>query len=146
MTVITFEKIHEQATIPQRGSPLSAGLDLSIVLERKLPSVLLPGQRMVIKTGLKFMTESTDIYLRIAPRSGLSIKHGIDVLAGVIDADYRGEIMIGVMNNSNTVFTLKSGMKMAQLICEKIAIPEIIEGVVSDITERGVAGFGSTGI
>lgn len=82
---------------------------------------------------------------RVAPRSGLAAKHGIDTLAGVIDADYRGQVGVILANLSDTDFEIKIGDRIAQLIVEKIAMPEVV--VVEKLEEsvRGAGGFGSTG-
>lgn len=81
----------------------------------------------------------------MAPRSGLAVKHGIDVGAGVIDADYRGPLKILVFNLSDTDFEVKEGDRLAQLILERIVNPEVAVVKELDATVRGVGGFGSTG-
>merc|ERR1719319_237928 len=85
-------------------------------------------------------------YARLAPRSGLAWKHGIDVFAGVIDADYRGEVKVILYNTQDEAFTVKTGDRIAQLILEQIATPEV--AVVEDLeaSVRGSGGFGSTGV
>lgn len=85
-------------------------------------------------------------YGRIAPRSGLAYKNGIDVLAGVIDADYRGDVGVILLNTGDSDFIIKDGDRIAQIIIEKIDMCELI--VVEDlgITDRGEGGFGSTGV
>lgn len=85
-------------------------------------------------------------YGRVAPRSGLAVKHFIDVGAGVIDEDYRGPLGVVLFNHSQNDFAVKKGDRIAQLLLEKIATPDI--EVVEDLdeTERGAGGFGSTGI
>lgn len=84
-------------------------------------------------------------YGRVAPRSGLAAKHGIDTMAGVIDADYRGQVGVILANLSDTDFEIKEGDRIAQLIIEKIVMPEVV--VVEKLAEsvRGAGGFGSTG-
>ena len=84
-------------------------------------------------------------YGRIAPRSGLAFKHGIDVLAGVIDADFRGEVGVILVNHTDTHFSVEGGDRIAQLILERIDTPSVHEVVDVGATERGHAGFGSTG-
>ena len=98
---------------------------------------------MLIPTGWKFKLPP-GTYGRIAPRSGLSLK-GIDVGAGVIDRDYRGEIKVLLINNSAQPFAVNKGDRIAQLICEKIVYPYIKEDIL-DYTTRGDKGFGSTGL
>lgn len=88
-------------------------------------------------------------YGRLAPRSGLAWKNHIDVGAGVIDADYRGEVKVLLFNFSDQDFTVKRGDRIAQLICEVIAVPEVDEiGEDEELaaTQRGAGGFGSTGV
>ncbi|XP_006817345.1 deoxyuridine 5'-triphosphate nucleotidohydrolase-like [Saccoglossus kowalevskii] len=84
-------------------------------------------------------------YGRVAPRSGLAVKHFIDVGAGVIDQDYRGNVGVVMFNFSESEFEVKKGDRIAQLICEKIYMPELEECEKLDDSERGVGGFGSTG-
>lgn len=86
-------------------------------------------------------------YGRVAPRSGLAAKHSIDVLAGVIDADYKGVIQVILYNHGETDFEVKVGDRIAQLVFESILHPEVAEGRVTDLesTARGAGGFGSTG-
>lgn len=84
-------------------------------------------------------------YGRVAPRSGLAAKHFIDVGAGVIDEDYRGNVGVILFNHSTVPFEVKKGDRIAQLICEQIFYPSIEEVETLSITERGAGGFGSTG-
>lgn len=84
-------------------------------------------------------------YGRIAPRSGLAAKNFIDVGAGVVDEDYRGNLGVVLFNHATTAFEVKQGDRIAQLICEKIFYPEIEEVKSLNETERGAGGFGSTG-
>ena len=84
-------------------------------------------------------------YGRIAPRSGLTVKHALDVGAGVVDEDYRGEIKVVMFNLSNEDFLVTKGMRIAQLVCERIWYPSIEKVDSVDETKRGEGGFGSTG-
>ena len=86
------------------------------------------------------------VLFSVAPRSGLAWKHSIDVGAGVIDADYRGSVGVILFNHSDVDFEVKLGDRIAQLIIEKIITPEVMEVEDLDCTERGVGGFGSTGV
>jgi len=152
-------KIHTDSIIPTRGSNYAAGLDLyayiqSTEFEDPQTIILAPGQRESILTGIKIGLPNTECYGKIAPRSGTSIiRHssglalgGIDVAAGVIDRDYRGEVKVVLVNNSTVDFTIKHGQRIAQLIIEK-TIPVKIEEVFElDATSRGANGFGSTGM
>ena len=85
-------------------------------------------------------------YGRIAPRSGLAWKHFIDVGAGVVDADYRGNVGVVLYNHSDVDFEIKAGDRVAQLVLEKIATPDVVELESLDETDRGAGGFGSTGV
>ena len=85
-------------------------------------------------------------YGRIAPRSGLAAKHGVDVGAGVIDADYRGEVKILLINHSDVKFDIKKGDRIAQLVLERISLAELNEVSELEETQRGQKGFGSTGV
>ena len=134
-------KCHEHAVLPKRGSNLSAGSDLHSVLDY----VIEPKSRCLISTGLK-MQFPHDVYARIAPRSGLALKNGIDVMAGVIDPDYTGEIKVLLYNTSDIKFEIQRGDRIAQIIFEQFKYPNFSE--VSEITEteRSSGGFGSSGI
>lgn len=135
---LKIEKSSEKAIVPVRGSKLAAGYDLFSAEAKIIP----PLSRTVINTGISIKTpEGT--YGRIAARSGLSVNN-IDVGGGVIDSDYTGELKVILINNNIYQFEVKEGMKIAQLICEKICYPklEIVEKLQS--TERGSNGFGST--
>lgn len=139
--MIKFYKVRPDAIIPQRATPGSAGFDLRADMER---SVLLePGHRTTIKTGIS--TElSPDVVGLIWPRSGLSVDHGLDKLAGVIDSDYRGEIKVALINHGDKPVRIDPGQKMAQIIFQQVLTEaEIGSGVISE-TERGSGGFGST--
>lgn len=141
---LLVKKLSDNATLPVRGSTLSAGYDLSASREASIP----PGGRGIVHTDLAIACP-VGTYGRIAPRSGLAIKKGIDVGAGVVDADYRGEVGVILFNHDPaTTFEVKKGDRVAQLILEKIcmaSIEEVIDGDL-DATVRGSGGFGSTGV
>ncbi len=141
MSKIYFKKLHNNAVIPTRGSAFSVGLDLSSVES----ATIAPGERAIVATGLATIIPN-DSYLRIAPRSGLAAKHGIDVLAGVVDSDYRGEIKVILINLGKDTFEINPGDRIAQAILEKCVLADV--ETVEDLTDsdRGAAGFGSTGI
>ncbi|CAK9178530.1 unnamed protein product [Ilex paraguariensis] len=139
--LLLVTKLSENAVLPSRASALSAGYDLSSAIEAKVPA---RGKAM-IPTDLSIaLPEGT--YARIAPRSGLAWKHSIDVGAGVIDADYRGPVGVILFNHSDVDFEVKAGDKIAQMIIQKILIPEVAEVDDLDSTARGAGGFGSTGV
>ncbi|XP_059746271.1 deoxyuridine 5'-triphosphate nucleotidohydrolase, mitochondrial isoform X1 [Bos taurus] len=103
-----------------------------------------PMEKVLVKTDIQIALPS-GCYGRVAPRSGLAAKHFIDVGAGVIDEDYRGNVGVVLFNFGKEKFEVKKGDRIAQLICERIFYPEIEEVQVLDDTERGSGGFGSTG-
>lgn len=130
---------------PVYATPLSAGMDIRANLQE--PLTLNPLQRMLIPTGLYIaLPEGYECQAR--PRSGLAVKHGITVLnsPGTIDADYRGELKILLVNLSDTPFVIEPGERIAQLVVAKHEHVEWSEVEVLDETERGEGGFGSTGV
>ncbi len=130
--------------LPQYETKDSAGLDLKAVCEE--PIILKPLERQIIKTGLHIALP-TGYEAQIRPRSGLAAKHGISVLnsPGTIDADYRGEIGVILVNLSQDDFEITDGMRVAQMVIAKFEQAEFIEVEELDETERGEGGFGSTG-
>lgn len=138
--VLEVKLLSDAAKLPTRGSEEAAGLDLYASED----AFVLAGRRKIISTGVSVSIPKGH-YGRVAPRSGLAAKNGIDVLAGVIDSDYRGELKVILLNTDYKTFTIQRGERIAQLIIEKIAIPEVIEVQDLDNTHRGAAGFGSTG-
>lgn len=140
IAVLEFKRVDERATLPSRGSELSAGLDLYSIEDITIG----PKQRTLAKTGLAVAIPPGH-YGRIAPRSGLAMKHGLDVLSGVIDSDYRGEIGCLLYNTGDEPIHLPAQTKMCQLIIEKIELPTAVWSNELDDTTRGSGGFGSTG-
>ncbi|HEV7843124.1 MAG TPA: dUTP diphosphatase [Pyrinomonadaceae bacterium] len=133
-------KLHAAARLPTRGSQFAAGLDLY-----SIETVIIPAHgRTAVRTGLSVAIPH-GFYGRVAPRSGLAVRHGLDVLAGVIDSDYRGEIMCALVNHGEEPFEIAEGMRVAQLVVEAIATPEPVWSADLSETERGGGGFGSTG-
>ena len=139
---LKFLKLHPAAKLPARGSADAAGLDLFAVEEVTLEA---RGGRAMVRTGLS-VAIPRGFYGRVAPRSGLAARHGLDVLAGVIDSDYRGEIMCALVNHGAQTLTLEAGQRIAQLIVEAIITPEPAWADALDETARGAGGFGSTGV
>ena len=137
--VLRFKKLDERAVLPKRGSVLAAGLDVCSIDDIEIG----PRRRIVAKTGLA-VAIPPGFYGRIAPRSGLASKHGLDVLAGVIDSDYRGEICCLLYNTGDEPIRLAAGSKICQLILEQIITPEPAWATDLDETARGAGGFGST--
>jgi dUTP diphosphatase len=139
LTLLRFKQLDARAVLPKRGSALAAGLDLFSIEDVELPS----RQRAMVRTGLA-VAIPPGFYGRVAPRSGLAAKNGLDVLAGVIDSDYRGEICCILYNTGDDVISLQAGSKICQLILEQIITPEAAWVVDLDETARGAGGFGST--
>jgi len=137
---LEFKKLYPAAKLPARGSRFAAGLDLSSIEDQTIRA----HERAIVRTGLAVAVPH-GFYGRIAPRSGLAIKHGLDVLAGVIDSDYRGEIMCALVNHGDESIEIKAGMRVAQLLIEAIATPEPCWSEDLSETQRGGGGFGSTG-
>ncbi|XP_008068153.2 deoxyuridine 5'-triphosphate nucleotidohydrolase, mitochondrial isoform X1 [Carlito syrichta] len=137
---LRFARLSEHASAPTRGSARAAGYDLYSAYDYTIP----PMEKALVKTDIQIALPS-GCYGRVAPRSGLAAKHFIDVGAGVIDEDYRGNVGVVLFNFGKEEFEVKKGDRIAQLICERIFYPEIEEVQVLDDTERGAGGFGSTG-
>ncbi|XP_010677507.1 deoxyuridine 5'-triphosphate nucleotidohydrolase [Beta vulgaris subsp. vulgaris] len=141
LSFFKVKKLSEKAVVPSRGSPFSAGYDLSSAVDTKVPA----RGKALIPTDLSIAVPP-GTYARVAPRSGLAWKHSIDVGAGVIDADYRGPVKVILFNHSDVEFEVKVGDRIAQLIIEKIITPDVLEVDDLDATVRGAGGFGSTGV
>jgi dUTP pyrophosphatase len=141
-----IKKLNDNVIVPKYGSEYAAGLDICSSINIIIP----PRTRKLIPSGISVSwsgEDATKYYLRVAPRSGLSVKNNIDIGAGVIDYDYRGEIFICFINNDNEKeYEIKNGDRIAQLILTKIeTFNEITEVDEHDDTNRGINGFGSTG-
>ena len=130
--------------LPHYATPLSAGLDLRANIES--PITLQPLQRCLVPTGL-YMALPAGYEAQVRPRSGLAIKKGITVLnsPGTIDADYRGEICIILVNLSNEPFVIEDGERVAQMVIARHEQAEWEEVETLDETERGAGGFGHSG-
>jgi dUTP pyrophosphatase len=136
---LKFFRIHPGAILPVRATPLSAGLDISAIEAVRIE----PNCRATCRTGLS-VEIPPGFYGRIAPRSGLAIRFGLDVLAGVIDSDYRGEIMCVLINHGEEPATFEPGDRIAQLIIECISSPSVEWADALTNTERSDGGFGSS--
>lgn len=149
MLELKFKILSPHGWMPVYGSDKAAGLDLFAAHG----AVIRPGQRQLIKTNVS-VALNPGTYGRIAPRSGLALKHGIDTLAGVIDEDYRGDIGVilyntnspqrDLLDNRSHTFHVNPGDRIAQLIIEKIERPTPVAVDDLDATERNDGGFGST--
>ena len=131
--------------LPQYATPQSAGMDLRANIDE--PVVLQPMQRRLIPTGL-FIALPQGYEAQVRPRSGLALKHGITVLntPGTIDADYRGEVMVLLVNLSDEPFTVNEGERIAQMVIARHEQGEWEPVEVLDDTERGAGGYGHTGV
>ena len=138
---LQVKKLVDNARLPVMGSKFAAGYDLCAVHEAVVPA----RGKACIGTGLAFGIPIGN-YGRIAPRSGLAAKNSIHVGAGVIDADYRGEVKVLLFNLSDTDFAVAEGDRIAQMIIEKYTPTILCEVETLDETVRGDGGFGSTGI
>lgn len=139
---INIKKLTDSAIIPTQGTAFAAGFDLYSAED----AVVVSGTRKLIKTNIS-MEITPGYYGRIAPRSGLAYKNGIDVLAGVIDSDYRGDIGVILYNtDSNIDFYVKKGDRIAQIIFEACYSAVFHELEKLDNTSREAGGFGSTGV
>jgi dUTP pyrophosphatase len=142
---LNVTKLVPHAILPARSTTGAAGYDLFSTDNY----VVLPGRRVVVSTGVT-VNLPPGTYGRIAPRSGLAVKHGLDTLAGVIDPDYTGEVKVVLQNlDVNQPFVIRPGYRIAQLILENFTTVDVVEvqgECTGLITERGANGFGSTGI
>jgi dUTP pyrophosphatase len=134
------KRLCSHAILPRRATAGSAGFDLF----SSDSATLNPGDLVCVSTGIAIKVPP-GTYGRIAPRSGITVKHNIHVGAGVIDADYTGEIKVVLCNNGKNSVTFNAFERIAQLIIEKIEVPEILEVLELGETGRGSGGFGSTG-
>ena len=149
MTTVRVERLPhaEGLALPAYETTGSAGMDLRAAVAEFEPVVLAPGERKLIPTGLKIALEP-GYEAQVRPRSGLAYKHGIGIVnsPGTIDADYRGEVRVLLVNLSNEPFVVRDGDRIAQLV---VARHEVVEwqpvGALGE-TQRGSGGYGSTGV
>lgn len=140
---LAFKRIHPDAVLPAYAHPSDAGMDLRSVADVVIPR----GGRALVPTGLVILLPP--LYeAQVRPRSGLALKHGVTVLnsPGTIDAGYRGEIGVILANFGEADFAVKKGDKIAQLVIAPVTQPQVVETDVVDATDRGMGGFGSTGV
>ena len=137
---LCVKRLTKDAIIPTRGSDASVGYDLYSTDEIIIP----PTHRALVGTSVAILMPN-GVYGRVAPRSGLAVKHGIQVGAGVVDPDYTGDVMVVLFNHGDKDFVVKKGDRIAQLILEKCETPRVEEIGFLEETDRGSGGFGSTG-
>lgn len=138
-------KIGKEIPTPYYATEGAAAMDLHACLDEAV--VIPPGERRVVPTGLAIALPSAEFVALIYGRSGLGIKHGISPAncVGVIDSDYRGELMVGLENASQTAFTVQPCDRIAQLMISPVIRPTLQWEGQLDPTQRGTGGFGSTG-
>jgi len=131
--------------LPEPASPGSAGVDLRAAVEDEV--VLRPGERMAVPTGLVVEIPS-GFEGQVRPRSGLALRHGVTLAnpPGTIDSDYRGEVKVLLMHLGEEPLTIRRGDRVAQLVLARVEWVEWVESEELGASERGVGGFGSTGV
>ncbi len=144
-----LKRLPHAAGLPLPGyqSADAAGFDLPAAIPKGVPLVLPPQARMLVPTGFIFVLEP-GFEAQIRPRSGLALKHGISVLnaPGTIDADYRGEVQVILVNLGRVAFEITRGMRIAQCVIAPVIRAAIREVETLEDTARGAGGFGSTGV
>ena len=132
--------------LPAYQSALAAGLDLLAAVPEDAPVVLTPGKYALVPTGLSIALPP-GYEAQVRPRSGLAAKHGVTVLnaPGTVDADYRGEIGVPLINHGDVPFTIRRGERIAQMVIASVVQAELIPVTTLSATARGSGGFGSTG-
>jgi dUTP pyrophosphatase len=138
--MISVQLLDNNAKIPTKANPNDAGFDLYSVLDTVIP----PKQRKTVRTGIAIKMPEHFAGL-IWPRSGLSVKQGIDVLAGVVDSGYRGEIMVCLYNTSDEVVGINTGDRIAQIIFQEVPRVSMEVHETLGSSQRGDNGFGSSG-
>lgn len=137
---LRIKKLHVGAKVPSYAHPGDAGFDLYALEGMTIPA----GERALVGTGIALEIPDGFVGL-IWDKSGLSTTHGLKTLAGVVDAGYRGEVKVGMINLSTEDYVVGAGQKIAQMLMQKVERAEIIEVAELSATVRGEGGFGSTG-
>ena len=136
----------EGLPLPAYQSADAAGLDLLAAVPENAPMILGPGKHALVPTGL-VIALPTGYEAQVRPRSGLAAKHGVTVLnaPGTVDADYRGEIGVLLINHGDAPFTIRRGERIAQMVIAPVTRAELVAATSLSATDRGSGGFGSTG-
>ena len=136
----------EGLALPAYQSAHAAGLDLLAAVPEDAPMILAPGKHALVPTGLTIALPA-GFEAQVRPRSGLAAKHGVTVLnaPGTVDADYRGEIGVLLINHGDAPFPIRRGERIAQMVIASVARAELVLAVSLSATDRGSGGFGSTG-
>ncbi len=137
---LKVKRIHPDAKLPVYGHPGDAGLDLFAVADRELA----PGEVFAVPTGVRVAVPPGHVGL-VWDKSGISLNR-VHRLAGVIDAGYRGEVQVVMINLGGTPFAIRKGMKIAQMLVQPVTSVTVVESDALDDTSRGQGGFGSTGL
>ncbi|MDN8593815.1 MULTISPECIES: dUTP diphosphatase [unclassified Corynebacterium] len=141
---IPIKRLDPDLPLPERAHRGDAGVDLHSAEDL----VIAPGERALVKTGIALALPLGTVGL-IHPRSGLAAKHGLTIVnaPGTVDADYRGELMVCLLNtDKDTPFEITRGMRIAQLVVQRVELPDFVEVDELDETVRGAGGYGSTGV
>ncbi len=145
MSILNIKKLRENARVPFRATAGSAGMDLYACIDEAI--TIAPHEIKLIPTGIALALESAEYVAYLYARSGLAIKHGIAPAncVGVIDSDYRGEVCVGLINQTTEPFVIEPNERIAQMVISPVILPEIEVVDELDDTDRGAGGFGSTG-
>ena len=145
MEILKIKKLRENAVVPKRATPGSAGMDLYACIDEAV--TVMPHECVKIPAGIAIALPSPLYGAFIFARSGLSINHGLAPAncVGVVDSDYRGEIIVGLVNQFNKPYTVEPGERVAQMVIMPVSLMDTQECDTLDETERGDGGFGSTG-
>ena len=141
MEPLKVKLLTSDAKLPTRGSPGAVGYDLHCSVDFNLDGL----NHICVPTGISCQMPP-GVYGRVAPRSGLAVKHGVHILAGVIDPDYTGEIKVLMCSLNGSTKRFQKGDRIAQLILERCEVPPVVEVDHLSDTDRGAGGFGSTGL
>ena len=142
---LMIKKLDPKAQIPRAATGGSAGMDLRALTD--VPITIRPMERVTVPTGLAIALPDSGHVALVFARSGLAVKHGVTLsnCVGVIDSDYRGEIKVGLINQSDSEYTIEPGERIAQLVITPVVLPELEEVEELPGSDRGEGGFGSTG-
>ena len=142
---LSVKRLSDKAVIPKYATAGSAGMDLHACLDQAL--VIAPGQRVQVPTGLAVALPGPDCAAFLSPRSGLGVGWGVTLpnCVGVVDSDYRGEVIVGLVNLSDAPYTVQPGDRIAQMVVLPVTQANIHVVDELDDTSRGAGGFGSTG-
>ena len=142
---VKIKILRQGVTMPEYATDGSAAIDLRSAAEEEI--TIAPGERKLVPTGIAISPENKGVVAILCARSGLSTKHGIGLAnsVGVIDSDYRGEIIAALINNGKEPYTITKNERIAQLVCMPVALLPIEVCDSLDETQRGAGGFGSTG-